>query len=196
MRIITILSLLLLKTNNKLTNEFRMVDTKTKIDTQDTVVSDITGNIKSIATRNIASGSISSLTRSKPRWSASHPKGTLIWSSAALTGKVIMKGTTQATKYNEAYKSLITYVRTTYDHHVRKVFEIKDRSKGIKILTKPSAPTIRNIIQEVISGDGSVLKGVKHTVLNKNIKLFIKYQMDYKQQILPKVNSTRVQKKL
>jgi len=165
MRIITILSLLLLTTNNKLTNAFRMVNMKIKIDAQDTFVSDITGDSKSISTMSTVRVITLSSTRSKPRWGVLRPIDTLKWASVALAVKVFVKDPTQAPKYDEVYKLLIAYVGTIYDYRVWKAFETKDRNTGLTMLTKPSAPTTRKIIQEAIAVDISVLKGVEHITI-------------------------------
>ena len=69
-----------------------------------------------------------------------------------LNGKVFVKGLLQTAKYDEAYKAILTYIGSNCDHRLYKDFEYQDKSKGLNLLTKPSAPKTKKIIQEATIG--------------------------------------------
>ena len=98
-----------------------------------------------------------------------------------LTGKVFVKGPLQAAKYDEAYKAILTYIGSKYDHRVYKAFEYKDKSKGLNLLTKPTAPKMKKIIQEATIGINSVLIGKEVEVLDKDSEAYVEYQLYLKQ---------------
>ena len=47
-----------------------------------------------------------------------------------LANKVFVIGPSQASKYDEAYKALITYFGSKFDHRVSRAFEQKDADVG------------------------------------------------------------------
>ena len=98
-----------------------------------------------------------------------------------LAGKVFVKGPLQAAKYDEAYKAILTYIGSNYDHRVYKAFEYKDKSKGLNLLTKPTAPKIKKIIQEATIGLNSVLIGKEVEVIDKDGEAYVEYQLYLKQ---------------
>ena len=62
-------------------------------------------------------------------------------------------GMSQVSQYDEAYKAIMTYFGTTYDHRVQRAFEHKDDSIGLTMLRKPSAPMIDKVVQVATVGD-------------------------------------------
>ena len=103
-----------------------------------------------------------------------------------LNGKVFVKGPLQAAKYDEAYKAILTYIGSNYDHRVYKAFDYKDKNKGLNIITTPSAPKIKKIIQEATIGFNSVLIGKEVEVIDKDGERYVEYQL-YLKQYLPDV---------
>ena len=102
---------------------------------------------------------------------------------AKLKGKVFVKGTLQAAKYDEAYKEIRNYVRTNYGHRVYNVFDYKDKTKGINILVKPKSPMTTKIIQFTTVGENSILEGREVNVVDKDCEEFTEYQINLKQYI-------------
>ena len=60
-----------------------------------------------------------------------------------LRGKLFIKGSLPAVKYDKAYKDILTYVGSKYNHHVYKSFEYQGKTKGSSILKKPKAPMVK-----------------------------------------------------
>ena len=75
---------------------------------------------------------------------------------------------------------------SNYDHRLYKDFEYQDKSKGLNLLTKPSAPKIKKIIQEATIGLNSVLIGKEVEVIDKDGERYVEYQL-YLKQYLPDV---------
>ena len=97
---------------------------------------------KSNATITTASSSSLSSKRSKANWI--NNRGTIpivikIFKGANsdLRGKVFIVGPSQASKYDEAYKALLTYLGAKFDHKVHRAFEHKDAGMGTNMLHKP-----------------------------------------------------------
>ena len=63
-----------------------------------------------------------------------------------LVNKVFVIGPSQASKYDEAYKALITYFGSKFDHRVSHAFEQKDSGvvRNMRILS--SAPMIDKVV--------------------------------------------------
>lgn len=57
-----------------------------------------------------------------------------------LYGKLFIKGPLHAAKYDKAYKTILAYIGSNYDHYVYTAFKYKDTANGLGLLTKPSAP--------------------------------------------------------
>jgi len=77
-------------------------------------------------------------------------------------------GMLQASQYDEAYKAIMTYFETTYDHRVHRDFEHNDASIGLNMLTRPPAPMIDKVVQVATLGDDSKLRGEIQSVINKD----------------------------
>ena len=82
-------------------------------------------------------------------------------------------GMLQALQYDEAYKILMTYFGTTYDHRVQDAFEYKDDSIGINMLTKSAAPMIDKVVQVATLGEDSKMIGEVQTIIDKDGEAYI-----------------------
>lgn len=65
---------------------------------------------------------------------------------AELRRKLFIKGPLQASKYNKAYKAILTYLESKYNHRVYTAFKYKDKNKVTHLFKKPKAPKISKII--------------------------------------------------
>ena len=92
-----------------------------------------------------------------------------------LKGKVFIKVTIQATKYDEAYKVIILYIGNKYNNKVYKVFKTKDTFKGMNLIKKPVTLKITNIFKVPSIGENGVLR-----VLDRDSKDFVEYQITLK----------------
>ena len=98
-----------------------------------------------------------------------------------LRGKVFVKGPLQAANYDEAYKALLSYIGSKYDHRVYKAFEYKDRAKGSNLLTKSRSLMMTKVIQVKYIGENSTLTGTEVRVIDKMGKSYEEYQILLKQ---------------
>ena len=89
-------------------------------------------------------------------------------------------GMSQASQYDEAYKEIMTYFWTTYDHGVQRAFEHKDDSIGLTMLRKPSAPMIDKVVQVATVGDDRKMRGEVKSVIDKDGEAYIMYQIELK----------------
>ena len=123
-----------------------------------------------------------------PLWGSPRPTNTAPFKGAVpeLSGKVFVTGPSQAARYDDTYKALLHYFGNKFDHRVYLAFKRKDKDIGLSLLTKPSVPMIKKIVQEATAGDSSVLKGVEKEIINKESEEFIIYQMELKQYISDK----------
>ena len=96
-----------------------------------------------------------------------------------LKGKVFVKGPSQAARYDEAYKALLTYFSDKFDHRIHRAFEQKDKDVGLKMLTKPQAP--KKIVTIEVSG-----ASVNKKVIDKDCKEYVEYQLEMKQYVSDK----------
>ena len=101
--------------------------------------------------------------------------------------KVFIVGPSQASKYDEAYMALLTYLDRKFDHKVHHAFEHKDARAGTNVLIKPIPPMVRKIAQEASMGDNSVLTGVERNFLDKYGIDFVEYQIDLRQYMSDKM---------
>ena len=118
------------------------------------------------------------------KWGEMTPSSNILTFQGAnvnLNGKVFVKGLLQATKYDKAYKAILTYILSNYGHRVYKVFEYKDKSKGLNLLSKPSAPKIEKIIQEATIGLNNILIRKEVEVIDKDGESYVEYQLYLKQ---------------
>ena len=95
--------------------------------------------------------------------------------------KVFVVGPTQASKYDEAYKSLITYFGAKYGHRISRAFEQKYADVGRKMLVCPSPPMTTKVFQEASVGDNSTLIGKESSIVDRDGPAFITYQILLKQ---------------
>ena len=58
-----------------------------------------------------------------------------------MKGRTFTLGATQAAKYDEAVKALMSYISTKFDHRVQRAFEERDAQVGKNLLNEPVAPT-------------------------------------------------------
>ena len=107
-----------------------------------------------------------------------------------LANKVFISGPTQATKYDEAYKSLTHYFGKKFNHRVFRAFEKKDEAVGLALLTKPKAPKVKKIVQVGSIGDNSVLTGEEKEVVDTDSENFLEYQLQLKQYVSDKSKYT------
>ena len=103
-----------------------------------------------------------------------------------LSGKVFVTGPSQATKYDETYKALLHYFNSKYDHRVYRAFEAKDTTVGLGLLTRPTPPKIKKIVQEPTPGDSSVMRGVEREVIDRDSDDFFEYQEELKRYVSDK----------
>ena len=86
-----------------------------KTNPDETIVSDLTIDTKSITSTSLSSSSSRGSHRGKKKWGGNHsvPSNVAInqlkGATDELKGKVFIKGPTQAAKYDEAYKALVIY---------------------------------------------------------------------------------------
>ena len=97
-----------------------------------------------------------------------------------LVNKVFVIGPAQASKYDEAYKVLITYFGSTFDHRVSRAFEQKDSDVGRIMLILPSVLMIDKVVQIATEGNNSKLVERVKSVIDKNGESFIIYQIQLK----------------
>ena len=107
----------------------------------------VPGEAKSGATATTGSSSLTSNSnsRTKNRWSNARGAvpaviDTFKGANLELKGKVFIVGPAQASKYDEAYKALLTYLGAKFDHKIHRAFEHKDATVGTNMLIKPSPP--------------------------------------------------------
>ena len=98
-----------------------------------------------------------------------------------LKGKVFIKGPTQASRYDETYKSYLTFVGTKFGQRVKRAFVEKDKDAGLKTLNKPSAPMTTMIRQFATPGDDSQMVGREVAVMDRDSEAFYEYQLKLKQ---------------
>ena len=160
-----------------------------KFNPDGTVVSDITGDNKSTASALSSSSSSRGSQRSRKKWGGKHgiPSNVATESFKGanndLKGKVFIKGKAQASKYDEAYKALITYFGLKYDQRIYRAFEHKDADVGRSTITKPKPPMINKVVQEASLGDDSKMIGVNRSVIDKDGEEYMMYQISLKQYV-------------
>ena len=149
------------------------------------IVSEITTDVKSVGTGSTSGLSSSSSSSTRKKWNSHRPVPsnveTFKGANSDLSKKVFIIGATQASKYDEAYKALITYFVTKFDHRISRAFEMKDANAGRTMLMKPSAPMKDKVIQVASYGDDSKLTGEVQSVVDKDGEKFITYQIQLKQ---------------
>ena len=108
-----------------------------------------------------------------------------------LRGKVFTKGALQASRYDDAYKAILIYVGTKFDHRVFKALEYKDRTKCLSLLSKPKAPMVIKVIQVVTIREDSKIMGKEVTFIDKDGEAYSEYSLYLKQYMtdLTKFNS-------
>ena len=123
------------------------------------VISDITTDAKSTSTGSTSATSFSSSSGGRQRRKWSHNNKPAIMNTVTfkganleLTKKVFVIVPSQASKYDKAYKALITYFGSKFDHRVSRAFEQKDSDVGRKMLIFPSAPMINKVVQVATEG--------------------------------------------
>ena len=87
----------------------------------------------------------------------SPPRETFKGVNEALKGKIFIIGPDQASRYDDVLKSLIGYLSSKYDHRVSLCTQHKDKSVGVQLLTRPTAPLKpdpNNASREVLDKDG------------------------------------------
>merc|ERR1740124_1955217 len=160
-----------------------------KVKTEGTVISNLTSDSRStISTASSSSSSINSQ-RLRKKWD-SHPlipsNIAINWfkgSSEDLKGKVFVKGASQAEKFDETYKALIIYFGLKYDQRIYRAFEHKDADVGRSKLVKPKPPMINKVIQEATEGEDIKIIGVVRSVIDKDGKEYMMYQVNLKQYV-------------
>ena len=100
------------------------------------IISDITTDIKSVTTGSTSGTSSSSSggCTTRKKWNAHKPcsinANTFTGANVDLTNKVFIVGAAQASKYDEAYKALVTYFGSKFESRVSQAFEQKDTEFG------------------------------------------------------------------
>jgi len=100
-----------------------------------------------------------------------------------LKGKVFIKGPTQAAKYDEAFKSYITFVGTKYGQQVKRAFIHKNRAAGTRTMNNPKVSMIRIIKQFSAIGTDSKMEGREVEVMDRESEAFFEYQLTLKQHL-------------
>jgi len=88
-----------------------------------------------------------------------------------LSGKVFTVGLDQAARYDDTLKALIGYLSTTHDHRVKSCIQHKEKSAGVKILVRPTAP------KKTDPADAS------KEILDKDGEEWVVYQLELKKYI-------------
>ena len=149
------------------------------------IISEITTDMKSVGTESTSGTSSLSSSSTRKKWNSRRATPTNVetfrGANPDLSNKVFVIGGTQASKYDDAYKAIITYLVTKFDHRVSRAFEMKDANAGLSMLIKPSAPMKDKVIQVATEGDDSILKGEVKSVVDKDGEEFIMYQIQLKQ---------------
>ena len=133
--------------------------------TSATVVSELTGDSKSTTSTALSSASSGLQQRGRKKWNnhrsipLSVATDTFKGANAELRGKVFVKGASKAAKYDEAYKALVIYFGTKYDHRVYRAFENRDADIGRSTIVKPVPPMVDKIVQEATLGEDSKMRG-------------------------------------
>ena len=94
-----------------------------------------------------------------------------------LKGKVFIKGSTQASRYNDTYMTYLTFVGTKYGQRIKQAFTEKEKDTGLKPLKKPSAPMTTLIKQFETAGDDSQKIGREVSVMDRDSEAFYEYQL-------------------
>jgi len=100
-----------------------------------------------------------------------------------LSGKVFVSEAHQATKYDDAYKSLLSYLGTHFDHRVHQTFEQKDEAVGLALLTKPVA--LKKTVRTTSPDPRDVTKTIiiSNVEVDKDSEEFYEYQHELKKYI-------------
>ena len=140
-----------------------------------------TGSISTASTMSTltSEGTTSSSTRSRnrnTRWgnkpnTVSTIVDTFKGTNASLKGKVFTIGANQASQYDDTFKSLLVYIADKFDHRVHTAIKSKNKDTGLKLLTRPSAPT-----KEDPNNNSK-------TVLDRECEEFIEYQIEIKKYV-------------
>ena len=149
-----------------------------------TTIKSETGGINPVKSEGSTTSTLSTLTtsgssssrRSRPnKWQnkTNMPSSveTFKGSNAALRGKVFTVGPDQAYRYDDTHKALLVYIAERFDHRVYTSMKNKDKNIGMKLLTKPSAPTKEDP------------QDTTRTVLDKECEEFIEYQIEIKKYV-------------
>ena len=108
-----------------------------------------------------------------------------------LSGKIFISGPSQAARYDDTYKALLHYFNNKYDYRIYKAFEMKDKDAGLTLITRPTAPTVKKIVQEATKGKDSKMVGVEKEVLDRDSDKFYEYQEEMKRYVSDKTHYNR-----
>ena len=97
-----------------------------------------------------------------------------------LTSRVFVIGPNQVNKHDDTYKYVLHYFGNKFNHRVYRESEFKDRMVGLALPTKPTASTIKKVVQEVTPGDNSKFVGIKRIVIDKDSEDYLEYQVELK----------------
>ena len=112
----------------------------------------------------------SPIKRKTTQWQIPRTPTTALFKSAMpeLDGKVFITGPSQAARYDEVYRVLVNYFCSEFSHRIFHAFEAKDQSVGFTIITKPTPPKVKEIVQVASAETGSTLTGVEKEVIDKD----------------------------
>ena len=80
-------------------------------------------------------------------------------------------------------KPPLTTLVKKFDHRIFQVFERKDTTVGLSLLTKPSPLKTKKIVQVPTVGDQSILIGVEKEAIDTDSEDFLEYQLELKQYV-------------
>ena len=160
-----------------------------KSTTGNTTVSELTGDNRSIVSHSSSSSDGRQRQRKKYHNNRTRPIPPNVavdgfnGATDLLKGKTFVMGGTQAAKYDEAYKALLTYFGSKYDQRIYRAFQQKDADAGKSTIIKPTPPMIMKVVQEPTEGADSTMSGVLKNAIDKDKKDYVIYQIKLKQYI-------------
>ena len=100
-----------------------------------------------------------------------------------ISTKVFVSGPQQASKYDIAYKALLTYFGSHFDHRVHQAFKQKDKAVGLALLKKPTASKTKVKVEEEDPNDATKKIMVEKEIVDKDSEDFYEYTHELKKYV-------------
>ena len=103
--------------------------------------------------------------------------------ASKLSGNICVSSAHQATKYDDTYRTLLSYLITKFDHRVNQAFKKNDEGVGLALLVKPVAP--KKIVKVLSIDHSNSIKVIIDDVVqvDKDSKYFCEYHHELKKYI-------------